>query len=100
MCTGAGGGRADAAQLSACTCDGEDHPGPTPKRGRGAPEIDILEAEKDKNGRDGGSVSQSAQFAPFNINYEYNPAGIQVFSQDITGMNTFKCVQARRAALG
>ncbi|KZW00870.1 glycoside hydrolase family 16 protein, partial [Exidia glandulosa HHB12029] len=77
-------------KVSACTCEGEDHPGPTVKRGRGSPEIDILEAEKDKHGRDGGSVSQSAQFAPFNINYEYQAAAVTVFSTDLTQMNNYK----------
>jgi hypothetical protein len=32
----------------ACTCPGEDHPGPVNNIGRGAPEIDVLEAEKNK----------------------------------------------------
>jgi beta-glucan synthesis-associated protein KRE6 len=34
--------------ISACTCPGEDHPGPVNSKGRGAPEIDIFEAEKNK----------------------------------------------------
>lgn len=65
-------------RLSACTCKDEDHPGPTVDksrfRGRGAPEIDILEAEKCKHrGTDAhGCVSQSAQFAPFSNQYSYN----------------------------
>ncbi|KAI0916388.1 hypothetical protein AcW1_009816 [Taiwanofungus camphoratus] len=56
-------------RLSSCTCPGEDHPGPTNSKGRGAPEIDILEAQKNKMG-DGQVVSQSAQFAPFAHDYE------------------------------
>ena len=56
---------------SACTCPGEDHPGPSVTTGRGAPEIDVLEIERNKYG-DGQVVSQSAQFAPFTQNYEYN----------------------------
>src|SRR5882724_7993120 len=34
-------------KLSACTCPGMDHPGPDVSRGRGAPEIDIIEAQVD-----------------------------------------------------
>ncbi|KAF9044091.1 glycoside hydrolase family 16 protein [Panaeolus papilionaceus] len=58
-------------RLSACSCPNSDHPGPTPNRGRGAPEIDIFEAEKDK-ALPGHVVSQSAQFAPFTHDYNYN----------------------------
>jgi len=41
-------GRADESSLpgqrvSACTCKGEDHPGPVNTKGRGAPEIDAIE---------------------------------------------------------
>jgi hypothetical protein len=58
---------------SACTCKGEDHPGPDTGKGRGAPEIDIIEAERNKNdmyfGGLGQVVSQSAQFAPFTHDY-------------------------------
>ncbi|EJD45587.1 glycoside hydrolase family 16 protein [Auricularia subglabra TFB-10046 SS5] len=77
-------------KISACTCEGEDHPGPHAKRGRGAPEIDILEAEKDKHGRDGGSVSQSAQFAPFSANYLFDETQVQVLTPDITQLNNYK----------
>ena len=33
---------------SACTCPGEEHPGPDNSKGRGVPEIDILETEASK----------------------------------------------------
>ena len=56
---------------SACTCPGEDHPGPDVSKGRGAPEIDVLEAQKNKLGA-GAKVSQSAQFAPFSHDYFYD----------------------------
>ncbi|KAJ8496348.1 hypothetical protein ONZ45_g12486 [Pleurotus djamor] len=59
-------------RLSACTCPGEDHPGPVHNRGRGAPEIDIFEASADKQNPTGATVSQSAQFAPFTHDYLYN----------------------------
>jgi hypothetical protein len=55
---------------SACTCPGEDHPGPSPNKGRGAPEIDVLEAEHNKQGS-GGVISQSAQYAPFTHDYQF-----------------------------
>ncbi|GAA6064087.1 hypothetical protein JCM10212_003445 [Sporobolomyces blumeae] len=58
-------------RLSACTCSGEDHPGPHHSVGRGAPEIDIIEAQVEWTGKKlVGAVSQSAQFAPFDYGYE------------------------------
>jgi hypothetical protein len=55
-------------RLSACTCKGEAHPGPTRPDGsfvgRAAPEIDMFEAQVDGNYI--GHVSQSGQWAPFN----------------------------------
>src|ERR1700689_3369567 len=55
-------------RLSACTCPGESHPGPVYSNGsfvgRSSPEIDLLEALIDGNR---GQVSQSAQWAPFNV---------------------------------
>lgn len=66
-------------RLSACTCKGEDHPGPwlsgqNRYRGRSAPEIDIIEAavEPDANGDMKGTVSQSAQFAPYDAQYHWH----------------------------
>lgn len=54
-------------RLSACTCSGEDHPGPNTATGRGTPEIDIFEAQISWNPKARhlqGAVSQSAQVAP------------------------------------
>ncbi|KAF9474222.1 glycoside hydrolase family 16 protein [Pholiota conissans] len=55
-------------RLSRCTCEGEDHPGPKHSDGtwvgRSAPEIDVFEAQVNKN-TFLGEVSQSAQWAPF-----------------------------------
>jgi Beta-glucan synthesis-associated protein SKN1/KRE6/Sbg1 len=56
---------------SSCSCPGSDHPGPSVTQGRGAPEIDIFEAEKDKVNPTGQVASQSAQFAPFTHDYVY-----------------------------
>jgi len=61
----------DSFSNRACSCPGSDHPGPDVSRGRGAPEIDIFEAEKDKANPTGQVVSQSAQFAPFTHDYIY-----------------------------
>ncbi|KAK7022190.1 glycoside hydrolase family 16 protein [Favolaschia claudopus] len=62
-------------RLSACTCPGSDHPGPSTSTGRGVPEIDIIEAlvEIDNtppNFR--GQVSQSYQVAPYNAQRQFN----------------------------
>lgn len=59
-------------RLSACSCPGSDHPGPSVNKGRGAPEIDIFEVEKDKVNPTGQVASQSAQFAPFTADYDYS----------------------------
>ncbi|KAF8339430.1 beta-glucan synthesis-associated [Amanita rubescens] len=58
-------------RLSACSCPNSDHPGPSHSTGRGAPEIDIFEVEKDKVNPTGQVASQSAQFAPFTHDYVY-----------------------------
>ena len=74
---------------SACTCPGEDHPGPNVTTGRGAPEIDILEAG------DGAVVSQSALFAPFTHDYVYLNDTEQewyVYNPDISQPNSYKYV--------
>jgi beta-glucan synthesis-associated protein KRE6 len=63
--------RLPGQKLNSCTCEGEDHP--TPGRGRGAPEIDILEAGASYGGLP--IATQSYQVAPFDIwyypDYEY-----------------------------
>ncbi|KAL0574580.1 hypothetical protein V5O48_007392 [Marasmius crinis-equi] len=70
-------------RLSACTCPNSDHPGPWGNfggtqryRGRGAPEIDIIEIQKDGKTDEitgevlpGNVASQSVQFAPFTHDY-------------------------------
>ncbi|KIK67788.1 glycoside hydrolase family 16 protein [Collybiopsis luxurians FD-317 M1] len=57
-------------KLSRCSCSGSDHPGPLHSDGsyvgRGAPEIDMFEAQVSD---ETGEVSQSAQWAPFNDFY-------------------------------
>lgn len=83
-----------ATNFRACTCPGEDHPGPDVTVGRGSPEIDILEAEKNKLGP-GGKVSQSAQFAPFSHDFFYNNSTEQTFwirNDTITQPNPYQYV--------
>jgi beta-glucanase (GH16 family) len=55
--------RLPGQRLPSCTCPGEDHP--TPGTGRGAPEIDILEAGASYAGMP--IITQSFQVAPFDI---------------------------------
>lgn len=58
-------------RLSACTCPGDDHPGPQLPNGsyagRMAPEIDLFEAQVSEKKE--MTVSQSTQYAPFNGEY-------------------------------
>ncbi|PBK96428.1 glycoside hydrolase family 16 protein [Armillaria gallica] len=83
-------------RLSACTCPNSDHPGPLLSsgsyRGRGAPEIDIFEAEKDKLATTGQVVSQSAQFAPFSADYVYGnstDAEWEIYDESLTRPNSY-----------
>lgn len=78
-------------RLSACTCPGSDHPGPTYNVGRSAPEIDILEAQIDLTVMQ-GQASQSLQTAPFDYGYNYNnvtPA-TTIYNTTNTMFNTYK----------
>ena len=84
--------RADPPPFSACTCPGEDHPGPANNKGRGAPEIDLIEAERNRRGS-GQVASQSAQFAPFAHDYVYlNATADQwnIYNTAITTPNPYK----------
>ncbi|KZO89660.1 glycoside hydrolase family 16 protein [Calocera viscosa TUFC12733] len=82
-------------RLSACTCAGEDHPGPQDSSGnfvgRAAPEIDILEAQVYQSTRT-GAVSQSVQMAPFNAYWQYtntSNADFQIYNAEITEANGY-----------
>jgi beta-glucan synthesis-associated protein KRE6 len=78
-------------RLSACTCPGSDHPGPSTGTGRGAPEIDILETQVDTNIMQ-GAVSQSLQTAPYNYQYNFvntSPAAT-IYDSSITSFNIYK----------
>lgn len=78
---------------SACTCPGEDHPGPDINNpiGRSAPEIDIFEAQKNKVSN-GGRVTQSVQMAPFTTLYYFpnTSADITISNPGETSLNTYR----------
>lgn len=60
-------------RLSACTCPGSDHPGPSVSTGRGVPEIDMFETQVNVYASPfQGGVSQSMQVAPYNYQYEFD----------------------------
>ncbi|GAA5874455.1 hypothetical protein JCM16303_005859 [Sporobolomyces ruberrimus] len=77
-------------RLSACTCQGEDHPGPDVTVGRGAPEIDLTEQQVDWRGI--GSTSQSIQFAPMDAGYLWlnETPHTTIFDPNRTFQNTFQ----------
>lgn len=76
-------------RLSACTCPGSDHPGPSTSSGRGAPELDIFEATVDSEL--GGEVSQSLQVAPFNaeVKFDETSPATTVYDSNVTSLNGF-----------
>ncbi|TIC00650.1 concanavalin A-like lectin/glucanase [Wallemia mellicola] len=78
-------------KLSSCTCKGEDHPGPHHSVGRGAPEIDALEAQTDFV-RKGGAASQSGQFAPFDYGYDWRDGEdyTPIYDRTNTELNSYK----------
>ncbi|TVY82788.1 putative beta-glucan synthesis-associated protein [Lachnellula suecica] len=73
-------------RLNSCTCKGQDHP--SAGTGRGAPEIDILEASVDPNNRI-GVVTQSFQVAPFDNFYRPNNDFMAIPNYETTQMNTY-----------
>lgn len=73
-------------KLSSCTCDGEDHP--NQGVGRGAPEIDIIEAEADTT-LQVGLASQSLQIAPFDIWYIPDYDFVEIYNFSTTAMNGY-----------
>ncbi|MCJ1389629.1 hypothetical protein MMC18_002486 [Xylographa bjoerkii] len=87
-------------RLPACTCNGEDHP--SPGISRSAPEIDVIEASVAfLNTVDQvGVVSQSAQFAPFDIWYAPDYNYVEVYDPLITTMNTYRGGSFQQAMSG
>lgn len=91
---GSGGGPISflpGQRLSACTCPGSDHPGPSVSSGRGVPEIDVLEAQIETSTMT-GEVSQSFQTAPYNAQYEFDntTAVTPLYNTTITKFNNYK----------
>lgn len=92
-------------RLSACTCgDDADHPGPRNNDGsyvgRNVPEIDIFEAQT--SGETGlGQVSQSAQFAPFDMYYNWNNGtdAVTIYDTSLTSQNSFAGNTYQEAAI-
>lgn len=86
-------------RTSACTCKGEPHPGPNHNVGRGAPEIDILEAQVDWRGY--GTASQSIQIAPFDYQWIWNnrtTAGMEIYNTSRTSLNQWKGAATQESA--
>ncbi|KAJ7144959.1 glycoside hydrolase family 16 protein [Mycena crocata] len=82
-------------RLSACTCPGSDHPGPSTSSGRGVPEMDILEAQVEPSGSAPyfrGQASQSYQVAPYNFNYEFDntTSSTPIQNPTTTKFNSYK----------
>lgn len=79
-------------KLPACTCKGEDHP--SRGKSRSAPEIDALESSVGPIDPDKkvivGSVSQSAQVAPFDVWYQPNYDQIAIHDPTVTTMNSYR----------
>jgi beta-glucanase (GH16 family) len=78
-------------RLSACTCPGSDHPGPSPNVGRGVPEIDIIETQVDTS-LFRGQVSQSYQTAPYNYKYQFvnTTPSATIYDDTKTTFNIYK----------
>jgi beta-glucanase (GH16 family) len=76
-------------RLNSCTCKGEDHP--NRGIGRGAPEIDAIEAEVGEYtaGKSCGIASQSLQLAPFDIWYIPDYDWVEIHNSSVTTMNTY-----------
>lgn len=85
-------------RLSACTCPGSDHPGPSDSDGRGVPEIDVLETQVDVSTFT-GQVSQSFQTAPYNAQYQFDNSSdaTTIFDSSITNLNGYKGGQFQQA---
>ncbi|EEB90334.1 hypothetical protein MPER_11470, partial [Moniliophthora perniciosa FA553] len=71
-------------------------------RGRGAPEIDIIEIQRDNEILVGNVASQSAQFAPFNHDYVFNdsPDVYVIHDRSRTYPNTYTGSPLQQAVSG
>lgn len=75
-------------RTSACTCPGEDHPGPNVNVGRSSPELDVLEAQ---TAQGVGQASQSLQTAPYDESYQWNNGSdyVTLYNPDISKFNSY-----------
>ena len=98
-------------RINRCMCGNGGIDNPSPGKGRGAPEIDILEAAgaDEKFGTSSrGSVSQSAQFSPFDYQWRPNTSEIQISNKKSgtigrngkTILNSFQGNQYQEAVSG
>ncbi|CAO1618648.1 unnamed protein product [Sympodiomycopsis kandeliae] len=80
-------------RLSACTCKGEDHPGPWLEneqryRGRSAPELDVFEVT---SAEDFPRASLSLQAAPYDAGYEWKSDDGATWLDETTAvLNSYK----------
>lgn len=76
-------------KLSNCPCSGEDHANPTSSmRGRGAPQIDILNVQT--TAKTEGEISQTLRIAPMNAAYTYAANGTQVVNTEVASANDYQ----------
>ncbi|KAG9921954.1 beta-glucan synthesis-associated, partial [Aureobasidium melanogenum] len=74
-------------KLANCVCPGEDHP--TPGKGRGAPEIDVIEVSADYGGLGLGVATQSYQIAPFDTWWYPNADFMEIPDYTLSFLNTW-----------
>lgn len=104
LTTGSNGGALSylpGQRLSACTCPGEDHPGPDITVGRAAPEIDMVEAQI-AIAEGEGQVSASLQLAPFDDYYQFDNSTryATIYDNDLTYFNTYLGGTTQQSASG
>lgn len=76
-------------KLSACPCRAEEHPNPlSDMRGRGAPQIDILNVESTAS--TGAEISQTLRFAPRDAAYTHTATGTQVVNATVAKVNDYQ----------
>ncbi|CAH2353272.1 beta-glucan synthesis-associated protein Kre6p [[Candida] railenensis] len=84
-------------KLNSCTCKNADHP--NPGTGRGAPEIDAIEAETDTT-KNVGVASQSMQIAPMDIWYMPDYSFLAIHNASVTTVNTYAGGPIQQAVSG
>jgi len=74
-------------KLASCVCPGQEHP--TPGKGRGAPEIDVIEVSADYSGLGLGVATQSYQIAPFDTWWYPNADFMEIPDYSLSFLNTW-----------